>query len=80
MLRLFLPFRPALLLAALLVSPLALVAQTPAEILARYTRTIDPEGKSASIQGMKLTLRMEIPRRSSRRSPGASGRAPGSRC
>lgn len=61
MLRLFLPFRPALLLAALLVSPLALVAQTPAEILARYTRTIDPEGKSASIQGMKLTLRMEIP-------------------
>ena len=53
--------RPALLLTALLISPLALVAQTPAEILARYTRTIDPEGKAATIQGMRATLKMEIP-------------------
>lgn len=61
MLRLFLPLRPVLLLAALLVSPHVLVAQTPAEILARYTRAVDPEGKIATVQGMKLTLKMEIP-------------------
>ncbi len=40
--------------------PLALVAQTPAEIHARYNRAVDPEGKAASIQGMKTTLTMEI--------------------
>lgn len=50
-----------LTLAALaLALPLALVAQTPAEIHARYNKAIDPEGKAATIQGMKSTLNMEI--------------------
>jgi len=53
--------RPALLFAALLVTPLSLVAQSPTEIFARYTRAVDPQGRAASIQGMKLTMKMEIP-------------------
>ncbi|MEX2180546.1 MAG: hypothetical protein WD771_00755 [Gemmatimonadaceae bacterium] len=55
-------FRPTLLAAALLSLAAPLAAQTtPAEILARYTRTIDPDGRIAAIEGMKSTVTMEIP-------------------
>lgn len=53
--------RSTLLLVALLLTPFALSAQTPTEIFARYTKAVDPEGKAASIQGMRSTLTMEIP-------------------
>lgn len=43
------------------VSSALLAAQSPAEILTRYTKTIDPQGKIASIQGMKSTITMDIP-------------------
>lgn len=54
--------RPSLLAAVLLaMGAPALAAQTPAEILARYNRTIDPQGRIASMQGMRSTITMEIP-------------------
>lgn len=48
----------ALLLLA--VAPVA-GAQSPAEVLARYTRAIDPEGKIPTLQGMKSMITMDIP-------------------
>lgn len=45
---------------ALVALPVALAAQTPAEILARFTKAVDPEGKAASIEGMRSTLTMEV--------------------
>ncbi|MBX3175011.1 MAG: hypothetical protein KF709_11400 [Gemmatimonadaceae bacterium] len=48
-------------LALLAVGGATVAAQSPNEILARYTRTIDPQGKIASIQGMKSTITMDIP-------------------
>lgn len=54
--------RPTLFAAALLaMGAPALAAQTPAEILARYNKTIDPQGRIASVQGMRSTITMEIP-------------------
>jgi hypothetical protein len=44
--------------AVLLAAPLA--AQTPVEILERYNRTIDAEGKLASHEGMKWTASVDI--------------------
>jgi hypothetical protein len=35
--------------------------QSPEEILARYSRTIDPEGRLAALEGLKSTLTMEMP-------------------
>lgn len=52
------PFLATLLLA-LVGAPLA--AQTPAEILNRYRQAIDPQGKIATIEGMKSTISMEVP-------------------
>jgi len=53
----------ALVAAALLaLGAVSLSAQqSPEEILARYTRTIDPEGRIPTIEGMKSTLTMELP-------------------
>lgn len=48
-------------LALLAMGSAVAVAQSPAEILARYTKTIDPQGKIATIQGMKSTITMDIP-------------------
>ncbi len=48
-------------LALSLVAGRALSAQTPAEILARYAKAVDPDGKAASIQGMTSTMTMEMP-------------------
>lgn len=54
--------RPTMLAAVLLaMGAPALAAQTPAEILARYNKTIDPQGRIASVQGMRSTITMEIP-------------------
>jgi hypothetical protein len=53
-------FRTSLLAIAALVAPLALAAQTPAEILERYNRTIDAEGKLATHEGMKWTANVSI--------------------
>ncbi len=54
--------RPTLLAAALLaLGAPALAAQTPTEILARYNKVIDPQGRVASISGMRSTISMEIP-------------------
>jgi hypothetical protein len=49
----------ATFLLALVAAPLA--SQTPAEILARYRQAIDPQGKIATIEGMKSTITMEVP-------------------
>ena len=46
---------------ALLVAGNALTAQTPDEILARHAKAVDPEGKAAAIQGMRMTANFEIP-------------------
>lgn len=46
---------------ALLVAANAAGAQTPEEILARHAKAVDPEGKVASIQGMRMTANFEIP-------------------
>jgi zinc protease len=54
--------RPTLFAALLLsLTASALVAQSPAEVLARYNKAIDPTGKIPSIQGMKSTISMDIP-------------------
>jgi hypothetical protein len=52
--------RRSLVVAAALFAPLAIGAQTPTEILERYNRAIDAEGKLASHQGMKWTASVEI--------------------
>jgi hypothetical protein len=52
--------RSTLVALATLAAPLALTAQTPAEILDRFNRTIDAEGKLASYEGMKWTASIEI--------------------
>ncbi len=39
----------------------ALSAQTPAAILERYNKAVDPNGALASLQGMKSTVTMEAP-------------------
>lgn len=52
-------FALAASLLALGTAPLA--AQSPTEILERYTKTIDPQGKIAKLEGMKSTITMEIP-------------------
>jgi hypothetical protein len=52
--------RSTLVAVATLAAPLALTAQTPAEILDRFNRTIDAEGKLASYDGMKWTASIEI--------------------
>ncbi len=55
-------FRPALLATALVAfSATALAAQTPAEILARYNKVVDPQGRIPSVEGMRTTITMEIP-------------------
>lgn len=53
--------RLALVTALVALGTAPLAAQSPAEILDRYTKTIDPQGKIPSIQGMKSTISMEIP-------------------
>lgn len=52
--------RRTLIALATLAAPLALAAQTPTEILERFNRTIDAEGKLASYAGMKWTASVEI--------------------
>jgi len=39
----------------------SVVEQSPTEILARFTKAIDPNGKIATIEGMRSTITMEIP-------------------
>ena len=39
----------------------ALAAQSPAELLDRYNKTVDPRGVLPTIQGMKSTVTMEAP-------------------
>ena len=54
--------RPRTFLAILLLATAhALHAQTPEEILARHAKAVDPEGKAASIAGMRMTANFEIP-------------------
>jgi hypothetical protein len=54
--------RPTLLAAMLLaMGAPALSAQTPEEILTRYNKTIDPQGRIPAVQGMRSTITMEIP-------------------
>lgn len=48
------------LVAVAVVAP-TLAAQTPAAILERYNKTIDPQGRLSSVQGMKSTVAMEAP-------------------
>lgn len=48
------------LLALSLVAGRAVAAQTPDELLAKYAKAVDPEGKIGSIQGMKSTMTMEM--------------------
>ncbi len=59
MMRLFRRSLSAFTLVAVAGSSLA--AQSPAEILARFTKAVDPSGKLASIEGMKSSVTMEIP-------------------
>lgn len=60
MLRSLRPLRSTFLLVAAFCAPLALTAQAPAEIFARFNQAVDPEGKAASVEGMRSTLTMEI--------------------
>jgi len=53
-------FRTTLLALSTLAAPLALSAQTPAEILERFNRVIDAEGKFASYDGVKWTASIDI--------------------
>lgn len=48
-------------LVALAVAAPSLAAQSPAEILDRYNKAIDPQGVLPSVQGMKSTVAMEAP-------------------
>lgn len=52
---------PFLLLALLVAGAQSVAAQTPDEVLARFAKVVDPEGKIASLQGMKSTATMEMP-------------------
>ena len=47
------------LLALAFAAPLA--AQSPEAILERYNKAIDPQGRAASIQGMRSTMTLEAP-------------------
>ncbi len=51
----------ALSLTALAVGVAGAQGRTPEDILARYTKAIDPEGKIASIEGFKTVGTMEMP-------------------
>lgn len=46
---------------AVLFAAVPLAAQTADEILARHAKAVDPEGRFASIEGMKVTMNFEIP-------------------
>ena len=53
---------PFLLLALLLSGAQSVAAQpTVAEVLASHARAVDPEGKVATLEGMKTTATMEMP-------------------
>lgn len=52
---------PILALTLLAAAAPALRAQAPTEILARYTRTIDPQGKIPALAGMRSVVTMEMP-------------------
>lgn len=54
--------RPAFAaLTALVVVAPTLVAQTPAAILERYNKAVDPQGRIASIEGIRSSVTMEMP-------------------
>ncbi len=54
--------RPAFVaLAAITVAAPTLFAQTPQAILDRYNKAVDPQGRMASIEGIKTTVTVEIP-------------------
>lgn len=54
------PTRSFATLALFLVATTA-AAQTPAEILAKHAKAVDPTGMAESIQGMKMTANFEVP-------------------
>lgn len=54
------PTRTFIPLALLLLAS-TVAAQTPAEILAKHAKAVDPAGKAESIQGMKMTANFEVP-------------------
>lgn len=52
---------PFLLLALLLAGAQTVAAQTPDAILARFAKAVDPEGKLATMPGMRSEATMEMP-------------------
>lgn len=49
------------LLALLLLAAGTAAAQSPAEILANHAKAVDPEGRVASVPGLKFTANFEMP-------------------
>lgn len=60
MLRRFVRPAFAALTAFVVVAP-TLAAQTPAAILERYNKAVDPQGRVATIQGIRTSVTMEMP-------------------
>ena len=48
-------------LSALAVVAPTLAAQTPQAILERYNKAVDPQGRIASVEGIRTTVTMELP-------------------
>lgn len=54
--------RPAYLaLGAMVFAASSLAAQSPADILARYNKSVDPQGRFASMEGVRSTITMDMP-------------------
>ena len=54
--------RPAYLaLGAMVLAASSVAAQTPAEVLTRYNKAVDPQGRFASIEGVRSTITMDMP-------------------
>ena len=54
--------RPAYLaLGAIVLAASSVAAQTPTEVLTRYNKAVDPQGRFASIEGVRSTITMDMP-------------------
>ncbi len=54
--------RPAYVaLGAMVFAASSVAAQSPAEVLARYNKSVDPQGRFASIEGVRSTITMDMP-------------------